>query len=221
MDIKHTIKTIFKDKARSNEMFTAVDVTKQIGDVAHRKIREALHDLWSTGEITSLGYTRSLQRMNVTNDHGQTLEAYVYHPRGVDPSNYTNREQTLDPNTTGPDEVQYAPQPSTPTVTVTTSSQPRSNVRSRYLSRHTRSDGAIEIPGVLVSKLQAQAGDTVYGLFDQTSQELVISGRNNGGIPFTIYKTGETRVPKRLVEKHFPNNTRFSVRVVGSELRIS
>jgi len=216
MDIKETIRIIFKDKARSNEMFTAVDLTKQIGDVSHRHVRDTLHDMWRAGEITGLDYTRSLERMNVKDEHGNPLEAYVYHPRTVSASSYTNRDQTLDPNTSGPDDAQYAPPPSTRPAQSNTSA----SVKSRYLSRHTRSDRAIEIPGALVSKLQKQAGDSIYGYFQ--NGEIIITGQNTtGSTRFKIYKTGETRVPRRLVEKHFPNNTNFSVRIVGAELRIS
>lgn len=218
------VRNIFRDKARCHEMFTSVDITKQTGDISHRFVRDALHELWSAGEITSLDYTRTLERMH----NGQ--EAYVYGPRGVPASHYTNRGQTLDPATTGSDDTQYAP-PITKQQYIDTmvgfgkEILKRNDAPSaRFLSRHTRSDGAIEIPGVLVSKINASNGDQLYGYFDDAEKELVISPEEKAGksnVPFHVYRTGETRVPKKLVSTFFPGQDNFCVRIRGKELRIS
>lgn len=208
------VRNVFKDKARSCEMFTSVDITKQTCDISHKFVREALHELWSSGEITSLDYTRTLERMS----NGQ--DAFVYGPRGISASSYTNRGQTLDPATTGSDDVQYAPRDTARVI----STPSNDTVPAKYLSRHTRSDGAIEIPGTLVSKINTNKGNLLYGYFDDSRKELVITTDDKPGkkaTAFHVYRTGETRVPRKLVSAFFPGQIHFSVQVDGGELRVS
>ena len=191
MSLESKIKKIFRDKVRLNEKFTALDIANDFRGKEHKKAIDCLGILWKTGEIISFGYTRSLTGKG----------EYVYHPRGE----YPPRGDFEVPK----DELMF----------VVSKTEP--SVRSRYLKRSSRGDGAVEIPSILVSKLKLKAGDKVYGNFDIVNSELVISRKNNGGIEFTIYKTGETRIPKKVVEKYFPNNRDFSVRIVGLELRLS
>lgn len=199
------VKSVVLDKVRGRELFTSLDISKQLKAVSYKCVRECLHELWFTGEISGVDYTRTLGRM------ASGKNAYIYGPRGTPDSIYTNRGQASNLK-----HIQHS------IPSIIQDNLDKGKPRASLLSRYIRSDGSIEISGALVNKINAQAGSILYGWFDTPKQELVVSVRPpyTGACSFRVYKTGETRIPKSLVSTCLFPKDDFSVRVQGDELRI-
>lgn len=208
------VKSIFADKVRSGEMFTSVDLTKNAIDVPHRDVRTIVHELWNEGFMSQLGYTRSLENM----DNGH--QAFVYAPIGASTQTYTNRDQTLDPSTSGSDNAQYAYQDevlSAPVDTYTITMQ-----QGNFFQRTLRKDGAIEIPKSVISKVGGVPGSKMICMKNEINKSLEVKlARESDKQDFKVYATGEARVPKRIAASLFGNYADLGVEVDGDRLVIS
>jgi hypothetical protein len=149
------------------------------------------------------------------------FDAFVYHPIGTDPGYYTNRDQTLGWDS-GSSKPIFAQAPNT---TTTTNKTMGTSLPSRYEQRRVRSDGSIGIPKSVLSTLgKLSWGDKVYGYYDDTSGEIVLTSKKphhqDDFRSFFVYLKGGARVPKRLINKYWPNQGKFRLIATGGELRI-
>jgi len=202
------IQTVVNQKVDADELFTAWDVSlevqkwaKQAGEQPerHRQMKSVIHHAMEQF-VSSNVYQQTLQ------DVGAPAQAIVYHPFGVDPTNYQPRERN-DRNVNA-----MTPQ-TTNTATVTSATVDNSNDNDNDLSnnsgRHGDKRGTLTVPCYLLRAAGFNPRDTayIYNEVDDNGSNVLVVSRN--------LSSGRTAIGTYTVDDH------TNVRVTSFQLDAS